>query len=106
MMLKLAITPGEPAGIGPDLVIKLAQEKWHAILVVFADKNMLEDRASLLGIDITLIGYQEEVALPLPAGSLYSSERRSDSRRAEYRKWALCRRNTTTGMRRKYARDV
>ncbi len=71
MMLKLAITPGEPAGIGPDLVIKLAQEKWHAILVVFADKNMLEDRASLLGIDITLIGYQEEVALPLPAGSLY-----------------------------------
>jgi 4-hydroxythreonine-4-phosphate dehydrogenase len=70
-MLKLAITPGEPAGIGPDLVIKLAQEKWHAILVVFADKNMLEDRASLLGIDITLIGYQEEVALPLPAGSLY-----------------------------------
>ena len=55
--IKIAITPGEPAGIGPDLIIKLAQETWQAQLVVFADGEMLKARASALGLPLTLIDY-------------------------------------------------
>lgn len=70
-MIRLAVTPGEPAGIGPDLVIKLTQEKWDAILVIFADKNILLARAALLGLDITLVDYQPNSVTPLPSGSAY-----------------------------------
>ncbi|MDA8622229.1 4-hydroxythreonine-4-phosphate dehydrogenase PdxA, partial [Psychrosphaera sp.] len=45
---RIAITPGEPAGIGPDLVLKIAQQDWPAMLIVLADKNMLQARSSLL----------------------------------------------------------
>ena len=45
----LAITPGEPAGIGPDLLIALAQNKHSADWVVLTDPDMLSQRADLLG---------------------------------------------------------
>ncbi len=34
---KVVITPGEPAGIGPDLVVQLAQRDWPVELVICAD---------------------------------------------------------------------
>ncbi len=34
---RVVITPGEPAGIGPDLVVQLAQRAWPIELVVCAD---------------------------------------------------------------------
>ena len=40
MTLRIGITPGEPAGIGPDLVIKLAQQDWPAELVVCANASL------------------------------------------------------------------
>lgn len=49
----IAITPGEPAGIGPDLCIKLAQHKFAAELVFVANKQMLEQRAHQLGISVS-----------------------------------------------------
>lgn len=52
--LKIAVTPGEPAGIGPDLIIQLAQQPWDAQLVVFADGRVLEERARQLGLPLTL----------------------------------------------------
>ena len=55
--LKIAITPGEPAGIGPDLTIALAHQTWPAQIVVFADKNMLLARANALGKSLTLTDY-------------------------------------------------
>ena len=45
----LAITPGEPAGIGPDLLIALAQNERPADWVALADADMLRRRAELLG---------------------------------------------------------
>jgi 4-hydroxythreonine-4-phosphate dehydrogenase len=48
MSLKLAITVGEPAGIGPDLIVALAQQAWPAQMVVFANGDMLKARAKLL----------------------------------------------------------
>ena len=53
--LKLAITPGEPAGIGPDLLLNIAQKEWPAQLVAFADGDMLRQRAAQLNLDITLV---------------------------------------------------
>lgn len=53
-MLTIAITPGEPAGIGPDLVIQAAQKNREAAWVVIADKRVLADRASALALPLHL----------------------------------------------------
>lgn len=86
--LKIAVTPGEPAGIGPDLIIKLSQQAWDAQLVVFADSDMLVERAKLLNVGLDIIPYSTEsdyvqqpgqlivkhipVATPVIAGELNS----------------------------------
>jgi 4-hydroxythreonine-4-phosphate dehydrogenase len=54
MSLRIVITPGEPAGIGPDLVIQLAQQQHDVELVVVADPLLLEQRAQLLGLPLQL----------------------------------------------------
>lgn len=46
---RLALTPGEPAGIGPDLVALLATADLPAELVVIADPDLLHARAQQLG---------------------------------------------------------
>ena len=51
---RLAITPGEPAGIGPDIVLLAAQSPWDAELVAVADPDMLAQRALALDLPITL----------------------------------------------------
>lgn len=51
---RIAITAGEPAGIGPDIVLELASHSWDADLVVIADPEMLQERAALLGLDANL----------------------------------------------------
>ncbi|TMO57539.1 4-hydroxythreonine-4-phosphate dehydrogenase PdxA [Pseudoalteromonas phenolica] len=72
MTIRIAITPGEPAGIGPDLVIKLAQKSWPVQLVAVVDKTILEKRAKELGETINLIPFDEkEDAIVAPAGSLF-----------------------------------
>ena len=47
MALKLAVTPGEPAGIGPELLIQSVQQGCTHELVAFADPELLKQRASL-----------------------------------------------------------
>ncbi|CAH1903865.1 4-hydroxythreonine-4-phosphate dehydrogenase [Candidatus Nitrotoga sp. HW29] len=64
----LAIATGEPAGIGPDLCLQLA--KHGQALVVLADKNMLQQRAALLGLNVQLHDYDPEQISPLPPGHL------------------------------------
>lgn len=61
--MKIALTPGEPAGIGPDIVIKVAQRSnLSANIVVFADKNMLMERAKFLGLPLSIQAYDKDVA--------------------------------------------
>ena len=57
--MRLVITPGEPAGIGPDLVIQLAQLNQHAQyeLVCIADSSMLQQRAKKLGLPLSILKY-------------------------------------------------
>ncbi|WP_462150783.1 4-hydroxythreonine-4-phosphate dehydrogenase PdxA [Pseudoalteromonas xiamenensis] len=72
MTLRIAITPGEPAGIGPDLVVKLAQKAWPAQLVTVADSQLLIDRAKMLGLALNVIPFDPtKPAEPTPAGSVY-----------------------------------
>ena len=47
---RIALTPGEPAGIGPDLCLSLAQQSQDAELVVICDPELLEERAAKLHI--------------------------------------------------------
>ncbi len=68
---RVVITPGEPAGIGPDLVVQLAQRSWPVELVICADASVLEARAKTLNLPLTLLPYQAENApLPQQAGTL------------------------------------
>lgn len=53
----LALTPGEPAGIGPDLAIMLAQEPRDIDLVVIADKQLLNARAATLNLPLRIEEY-------------------------------------------------
>ena len=71
---RIAITPGEPAGIGPDLVIQIAQQPYDAVLVAIADPELLAARAKQLGLPLTLIDYDDtDVINPAAAGELYVS---------------------------------
>ena len=53
----LVVTSGEPAGIGPELCLALAHSRWAKQLVVIADPAMLAQRASMLGVDVSLDEY-------------------------------------------------
>ncbi len=53
----LAFTPGEPAGVGPDLAVMMAQKDWNADIVAIADSELLTQRAMELGLPLTLIPY-------------------------------------------------
>ncbi len=76
----LAITAGEPAGIGPDLCVQIAQQAWPAPLVVVGDPDLLLDRAKLLDLPLHLTPIGDE-AVPGPTmpGQLYIDEVRTKS---------------------------
>ncbi len=68
---RLALTPGEPAGIGPDLVIALAQHALPAELVVVSDTDMLRARAYRLGLPIEILPFNADRSpQPQKAGCL------------------------------------
>ena len=66
MLQPLAITAGEPAGIGPDLCLQLAHHEQP--LVVIADKLLLQQRTRQLGLDVQLHDYSP--ATPSRLGKL------------------------------------
>ncbi len=66
----LALTPGEPAGIGPELCLIIALEKRAAGLVAIADRGLLASRAQKLGLAVTLVPWQAGMAAETAAGQL------------------------------------
>lgn len=52
--IRIAITPGEPAGIGPELVLKLAQLELECEIIAVANAELLEQVAMQLDIDVNL----------------------------------------------------
>lgn len=68
---RIVITPGEPAGVGPDLVVALAQQDWPVELVVCADPALLLARANQLNLPLQLREYQpDQPPLAQQAGTL------------------------------------
>lgn len=51
---RIALTPGEPAGIGPDLAVTLAQQAQPHEIVAIADPKLLQARARLLGLPLQI----------------------------------------------------
>lgn len=58
-MPRILITPGEPAGIGPDITIQIAQAPWLAELVIVADPALLAARALQLQLPLFLTPYEQ-----------------------------------------------
>ena len=57
MLPRIVVTAGEPSGIGPDLVLKLAEQTWPVELVICADLTLLKERAQHLNKKIDFIEY-------------------------------------------------
>jgi 4-hydroxythreonine-4-phosphate dehydrogenase len=58
----IAYTPGEPAGVGPDLCLALAQQRLPARVVVLADRALVRERAQQLGGQLDLPGWANQGA--------------------------------------------
>ncbi len=54
----IAVTPGEPAGIGPDLCLQVLARRADGGQIVIADPGVLERRMRRLGLDLTLVEYR------------------------------------------------
>lgn len=71
--LRFALTPGEPAGIGPDLSLMLAQHAQPHPIIAVACRRTLAERAGQLGLTLELIAVDPAnwPARPANAGQLY-----------------------------------
>lgn len=63
----IAISSGEPAGIGPDICLRLAERTWSVKLVILGDQHLLEQRARALGLDANTV---EIAHIPLTVPSI------------------------------------
>lgn len=62
MTHRIVITPGEPAGIGPDLCVQIAQRPpADAELVVVADPDLMLSRARILGLPLSLNAFNPDL---------------------------------------------
>ncbi|MCU7797511.1 MAG: 4-hydroxythreonine-4-phosphate dehydrogenase PdxA [Candidatus Thiodiazotropha sp. (ex Semelilucina semeliformis)] len=63
MNTRLALTPGEPAGIGPDLCVMLAQRPTPSTdLIAVADPDLLQQRAEQLGMPLELLSVDPQAS--------------------------------------------
>jgi 4-hydroxythreonine-4-phosphate dehydrogenase len=59
---RIALTSGEPAGIGPELCLALATRELPCELVCLGDRQLLEERAAALRLGVRLRNYQPAAA--------------------------------------------
>ena len=69
----IAVTAGEPAGIGPDLCVELARRRLPARIVVVADRELLKGRARRLRVPLRLVEFSTANAVKPAAGMLMVS---------------------------------
>ena len=70
MAARIAVTAGEPAGIGPELLVRIAQNSWDQRLIAIADGRTLRAAAESLGLPLALIDDSPSISTPLPPGTL------------------------------------
>jgi len=61
MFKPIVITPGEPLGIGPDIVVKLIQQKLNYPYIIICDPDMMAERADQLKFEISQIKNQNNM---------------------------------------------
>lgn len=66
----LVITPGEPAGIGPDLCVQLAQQGFVEPVVLACDPTLLEQRAEQLGLPVNITLWQPGASVETKPGCI------------------------------------
>lgn len=69
-MLPLYVTSGEPAGIGPDICLSLADRIDERPIVILADLDMLKQRAQILQKEINFVEYKGQTESSVQ-GELY-----------------------------------
>ena len=67
---RIALTTGEPAGIGPDICIRFAQMAHAADIVAIGDADLLMQRAYGLGLPLTPVSYRQDARRPHQGGEL------------------------------------
>ncbi|HSW94265.1 MAG TPA: 4-hydroxythreonine-4-phosphate dehydrogenase PdxA [Gammaproteobacteria bacterium] len=60
---RISLTPGEPAGLGPDIVIQIAQHAWDAELIVIANDELLKNRAHELQLPLALVPFDAKLPI-------------------------------------------
>ena len=69
--LKIALSLGEPSGIGPDIAITISQLQRTEKTLVYADPEMIADRAKLLGINLNIVELEDtQFAQPHKPGTM------------------------------------
>ncbi|MBD5769716.1 4-hydroxythreonine-4-phosphate dehydrogenase PdxA [Marinomonas colpomeniae] len=71
----IAITSGEPAGIGPDIILStLTEHEFSARFVILADSELLKDRAKTLGLTANIICLEkQDHTIPHKKGDIHVS---------------------------------
>ncbi len=72
MTKPIAFTPGEPAGIGPDLAVQLSLHTLNQVIVAVADPQLLSERARQLDLPLNILLLDNQLPhSPAASGSLY-----------------------------------
>lgn len=66
MLPRIALTSGEPAGIGPDVCLAMAARQLDCDLVCLGDRDMLAERARALGTKVELRQYDRASRRHIP----------------------------------------
>ena len=62
--VRLALVPGEPAGVGPELCVRLAQQRRDYSLTAFADPRTLRAAAEALSLPLRLLDPGQPASAP------------------------------------------
>ncbi|MEO5573837.1 MAG: 4-hydroxythreonine-4-phosphate dehydrogenase PdxA, partial [Gammaproteobacteria bacterium] len=70
MLPRIVITPGEPAGIGSDLCVQIAQQTFPCEIVVVSDPELLNARAQRLGLAVRVEIFDPQQTATAVAGTI------------------------------------
>jgi len=71
MSYRLALTVGEPAGIGPDLTVALAQHAHQNQIIAICDPDLLQRRAAALNLPLVIKSFDANDPSPAKAGEIW-----------------------------------
>lgn len=71
MANRIVITPGEPAGVGPELMYHLAQKDFDEQIVIIGSKSLLKERFDALNLKVAFKDFDKDTKpSPSPKGEL------------------------------------